>query len=217
KRMGLGGERLTGIFERERVQYVLIPYAGKRLQGNIEILLSQLPEQLAIELGIDNVELQESFQKMFAKSQIKALEPHEALPVPENSPGDELSPEETMDPYAFYRINDRQFVSLQDQLITFDELVRVAKKKGYTYRAIYRATGGPKMRYILPSQLWRPYVYRKKRYFLKEVLHYLHESDKTYQNPGVVQRNRRERAYIRRGVQNPHLFDGYYEKEKNLE
>lgn len=45
----------------------------------------------------------------------------------------------------------------------------------------------------LPSFFWRPYVLGKKRFYLKDVLQHLAESDKTYSSRAKLDRKRKGR------------------------
>lgn len=163
KRMGLGKGYLFRKLEEADVEYVV---------GSEKIVLANLPDALAEEVGIDNTKLYESYLKMNKESD---TESEELFVEPAKFNADS-------GPYGPYRISQQEFNELKKDLIPFDELVRIAKIRGYTRQAIYRAVGGPKMRYELAGPLWRPYVYENKKYYASEVTRYLSQSDRTYKN-----------------------------------
>lgn len=192
KRIGLGSSTIKGVLEQHGVQYVLIPYDDKHWsQSNIEIVLSTLPENIAVRNGFSVEEIEKSFERLFEE---------EPEPVEQEEDGIEADietdPVLNLDPYAPYRITSAQYQALRNELIDFPTLVEEGKKRGYPYRAIFRAVGGDRMRYKLPSAVWRPYFYKKKRYYLKEVLNHLNEVYLTYKNDNTadLKRYRRKRA-----------------------
>lgn len=197
QRMGLGAPTLLGRFEKAYVHYVLIPYGKGWGNGNIEILLQEIPDKLAEETGIENQELLSTYEKILKTREAEFLEKQERITVPEDSPGEELEPYEEMDPYAPYRIGLQEFRMLEHQLISYAELREIARERGYKSTAIMRATGGDRMRYKLPSMHWRPYVFRNKKYYLKEILRHLSESDRMYKNPltALLKRDARQRMF----------------------
>lgn len=202
-RCGLGVSRLKGMFEKNKVEYVLLPHQSWR-SHSIEILIKDVPQELADLYKIDRKLVQRSYGKLLKEA--KEMDKVEKIAATEDSPGFEMTPEEEVDPYLPYRINDQQFAALIDDLIEWSELLRIALDRGYSKWAIYRATGGPMMRYVFPSEVWRPYIVGKKRYFLREVLKHLPESDKTYKSPIQAIMKRQHRAIVMQEKANPINF-----------
>lgn len=192
KRMGIGGPRILGIFEQHHVIYTLIPYAEKAFISQLEVLLKEIPEEIASRAGIPKEEVEASYSDLLAEAEVAEEEfltvtPHTLVNE------DVLEPVEAIDPLVYYRIDEEQLNALMPELITYKELVAAAKKKGYRPSAIWRATGGDRMEFKLPGPLWRPYIFRKKRYYLKEVLNYLDQSDLTYKKRSTAELRRQER------------------------
>lgn len=194
KRVGLGASVIKSVFEEHGIQYVLIPYGeGKWAQSSIEIALMTLPEKVALRNGYTVKDVEDSYEKIFNSVQPEPLEPDEEGVFAT------IDPVLNMDPYGPYRIGTKEYQTLKHELIDFRTLVEEGKKKGYPYRAIQRATGGDRMRYKLPSPIWRPYVYKKKRFYLREVLNHLNQVYKTYKRSSTadlkrVNRNIQQRA-----------------------
>lgn len=195
KRIGLGGPRVLGIFEQFRVVYTLIPYAERSFISQIEVLLKEVPEPIAERAGVPKNSLEQSYVRL-----VEAVEINEEdlLTVTPHTLADEdmLEPTEAVDALVYYRITEDQLQTMLPELITYEQLMEYAKKKGYRGSAIWRATGGDHMQYKLPGPLWRPYIFRKKRYYLKELLNYLDESDLTYAKPSTARKRREQRTGV---------------------
>jgi hypothetical protein len=179
KRVGLGAPTVKAELEKHMVQYILIPY-GDRIwvTSSIEIVLVTMPEKLAARNGFKLEDIEASYNRYFGEEELE--------PLDDEGEVEDIDPVTNMDPYAPYRITTRQYQALKHELISFPELIREGQKRGYAGRAIERATGGNRMRYALPGPLWRPYVYRNHRYYMREVLNYLHQAFATYKLPGTA-------------------------------
>lgn len=182
KRVGLGAPTIKGILEKHLVQYVLIPYGKKDwVTSGIEIAITAMPDMLAERNHFTVQQVEESYQRFLGDMKLEPVEEEEY----EDEEG-EIDPVTNMDPYAPYRINTEQYQTLKHELIPYLELIREARKRGFSGSAVMRATGGDRMRYELPGPLWRPYVYRNKRFYLREVLNHLNQSYKTYKLSGTA-------------------------------
>lgn len=200
--IGIGTARLRVLFEKEHIEYVLVPHTNNLYNGFIEILLISIPERIAEDYRLDNEALYKAYQEMIGDT--KPKEP--VYPYPD---GDvEMSLEEAIDPYAPYRISKEYFETIKENLITFDELVARAKKKGYSRLAIRRATGGWNMRYILPSDYWRPYIVSpaNTRYYDKRVLRHLSEVFKLFESEESGEKARRQWGRATGELQYPNIF-----------
>jgi hypothetical protein len=195
KRMGIGGSRILGIFEQFYVIYTLIPYAERSFISQIEVLLKEVPELIAERSGVPKENLEQAYVRLLEEVEV---EKEDLLTVYPHTLADEdmLNPVETVDALVYYRITEDQFQTMLPELISYEQLMKAAKKRGYRGSAIWRATGGDRMEYKLPGPLWRPYIFRKKRYYLKEVLNYLDQSDLTYKKPSTARLRREKRTGI---------------------
>lgn len=191
KRIGLAASRLLDAVEVYGIRYVLVSHEelrGRvaRGQNNTEVLLSYMPKDYALRLNIEAERVEESFRSVMGEDP----EPVDEF-VEAQEKGIEVA--EKLDPFSGYRITKDKYEVLKNNLITFEELVQIGREQGYSVAAIRRATGGDRMRYQLPSFFWRPYVLGKKRYYLKDVIDHLPESDRTYKSRGKLDKVRRER------------------------
>lgn len=186
KRIGLGAPVLKAELEKNAVQYILIPH-GERdwVTSSTEIAIVSLPEKLASRNGLSLEKIEESFQKYFGKHGLEPIDLDDQLTV-----GDRVL---DMDPYAPYRITTDQYRALKSQLISYPQLIQEARERGYSGRAVERAVGGNRLRYGLASELWRPYVFRNHRYYLREVLNYLAESYTTYLMDSTAEKKKNQR------------------------
>jgi hypothetical protein len=190
--MGISASQILDAAETYSIRYALIPHEDLQGriawgQGNTEVLLSYMPDEYALRLGIKACEVEKSFRSILGE---------DPKPVDEFLEAQEMGAliGDTLDPYAPYRITRDKYEVLKEHLVTYEELVQVAREHGYSVAAIRRATGGDRMRYPLPSFFWRPYVLGKKRYYLKDVIDHLPESDLTYKSRGKLDKVRRERV-----------------------
>jgi hypothetical protein len=191
KRMGIMSGRVLDAIEAQGVLYVLVTHeelAGRVTWGhsNTEVMLQHVPEYYAKIIGVSVDEIEKSFTDIYGEQPKPHPRYKQAL-----ANGEPIA--ESLDPFAGYRIDRDKYEALKVHLITFDELVQVAREKGFSVAAIRRATGGDRMRLPLPSFFWRPYVYGKKRFYLKDVLYHLGESDLTYRSRGKLDGRRKVR------------------------
>lgn len=224
-----GTDYLKGILEKAKVEYVLIPHSEKFHRRTTEILISHIPEDTIeaistvkkgrkyISTGITAESIKESYNHLFGQIDVKHYAPIEYRKVREDTPGDDLSIEEQSDPYVKYRIEKEEFEGLKDQLIKRDNLMQIAKYRGFTYNQIRRAVGEPKMRFKLVNENWRPYVYQGDRYFHISVLDFLYESDKTYFTPFEGRQQRAKRLRDSPDFKDPMKFTSRKELFDNLE
>lgn len=190
KRVGLGVSTVKGQFEKYAVQYVLIPFEEDNWTSSaIEVAVSSMPEKLAERNRFTVQQVEESYKNFMGDIELWPLEEGEEGEWEDR----ELGAITNMDPYYPYRIDTQQFQALKHELITFPELIEEGKKRGYSGAAIIRSVGGHKMVYALPGPLWRPYVYRNKRYYLKEVLNHLNQSYITYRSAVTAGKKRHRR------------------------
>lgn len=214
KRMGLGAPYVQGLLERSSIQYSLISYVDtpKTHLDNVEILLGSMPEKLAAEMGVDLEALAYSYNRVM-REETEPLERVEERKTP-TLPGEEVLEElDSVDPYARYRISEEQYAALRHQLISFQELMTEARMRGYKTTAIRKATGGSRMRYPLAGPLWRPYLVGKKRYYLRELLKNLDQSDKMYLHQSVAKR----RKAARKGKEEPQKLIDFGGRERRLD
>lgn len=191
KRMGISASQVLDGLESKGLRYVLLAHeelGGRKKRGttNTEVLLSHVPEAYAKSISLDAQAVEESFREVF-RSDPEPVDDY----VEAQEAGQVIA--DTLDPFAPYRITPDKYEVLKEFLITFEELVQVAREQGYAVSAIRRACGGDRMREPLPSFFWRPYVLGKKRFYLKDVVDHLVESDKTYASRGKLNRVRMQR------------------------
>lgn len=214
KTIGIGANSIKRYLEVSHIDYVLICHFNKTSAAMTEILIRDIPNEWLEEIslrkvryqyvltGISGKAIRNSFKSIIGKAKIR-----EVSPV-----GESEIFEEDVDYYFPYRINDRQFEILKDRLISFPELCRIAVEQGYTCSAIIRAVGGYKMLYNFPSPIWRPYIYRGDRFYSREVLKVLDESDKTYASllTGMKTKIRRQKKMgTHKGKQYPDTLENY--------
>lgn len=188
KRVGLGVPTVKAQLEKAGVQYVLIPYGEKEwVTSGIEILITSMSERLAERNFFTVQQVEQSYRDFIGDVEL--------LPLEEEEEGDDedFDPVENMDPYYPYRIDTKQYQALKHELIDYQTLIREARERGYSGSAIMRSVGGDRMRYALPGPLWRPYVYRNKRYYLREVLNHLNQSYKNYKLSHTAEKKRYRR------------------------
>lgn len=182
KRVGLGTSTIKGQLEYYLVQYVLIPYGEKDwVTSSIEIAIASMPDLLAERNNFTVQQIEESYNRFLGGVKLELMEEEG-----EEEDEEEIDPVTNMDPYYPYRINTQQYQALKNELIAYQELVREAKERGYSGSAIMRSVGGDRMRYIILGPLWRPYVYRNKRFYLREILNHLNQSYKSYSVEGTA-------------------------------
>lgn len=200
KRVGLGAPMVKGILEKNRVQYILIAYGEKDwVTSGIEIAIKSLPENIAIRNGYTTQQIEDAYEKYFGDYVLEKVE--ETVPIDPGTifkrggPKEEEDPVLAADPYAYYRIDTPQFQVLKHELIAYSDLIKEAMDRGYSGSAIRRATGGHRLIYELAGPLWKPYMYKNKRYYLREVLNHLNQSYKTYKFPktGTLKMNNRKK------------------------
>jgi hypothetical protein len=187
KRIGSSIEVALSLLDYNQVKYMLSPLGkGDRLTTT-EILIEDMPDDLLGIVGLSREVITSSFEKIVGDSH--------KLSELKNSTVSEQNVRvlEGLDPYARYRITHDQFKTLEDQLISYEELEQVAREKGFKVSAIRRAVGGDRMRLTPISPLWRPFVLGKKRYYMRDVLRKLDESDLTYKDESVRLRVRDRR------------------------
>lgn len=192
KRVGLGAPTIKAQLEKYSVKYVLIPYGEKEwVTSSTEIAIQSMPSRLAERNGLTIEQVEQSYVDILDSVELEPLESE----VEEEEDVEELDPVTNMDPYYPYRIDTNQYQALKHELIDYRGLIREARKRGYSGSAIMRAVGGDRMRYALPGPLWRPYVYRNKRYYLREVLNHLNQCYRTYklEKTGEKKRYRRKK------------------------
>lgn len=178
KRMNFVSGAVLDAMEERGVRYALIPHdeIGSRVrwgQSKTEVMLRYVPENYAKILGVSVGEVEKSFTRIFGENPKPVAEYVEAQEY-------EAYVAEKVDPFSDYRISRDKYEAIKKDLITFEELMQVAREKGFSVSAIRRATGGDRMSLPLPSFFWRPFVLGKKRFYLKDLLYHLDESDKTY-------------------------------------
>lgn len=225
----IGVDWMKGILEKEKVRYILVPHGEKFRINTTEILIYKVPKDILevvstrkhgkyyVPSGITKETIRESFAYFSKELKLKKHAVVEYRKVRNDSPGQQLSPEEQADPYFKYRITKEEFEVLKSQLIKRNELMRIAKEKGYTYNQIRRAVGEPKMRFKLVNEKWRPYVYQGDRYFHINVLDILYESDKTYATPFEGRQQRLRRLRESPDFKDPMKFTSRKELFDNLE
>lgn len=195
RRVGIGVSAIKGLLEKNLVQYILIPYGEKEwVTSSIEIVIQSVPPMLALRNHFTTEEVEESYQRFMGDMEIELLDP-EPMEADER-----INPVDNMDPYASYRIDTRQYQAIKHELISHKKLIREGIKRGFPGRAIDRATGGNRMRYIPAGALWRPYMYRNNRYYLREVLNHLYQVFNMYKRQSTAElkkyRKRHEDGYI---------------------
>lgn len=194
KRIGLGISTVKTLFEQYNVVYVLFSQDEEWSSTAVEIAIRSMPEYLAERNGFTLSDIETSFNRLFGEGGAEKLEEDSLLFQVEPLRTEEalvLSEIHEMDPYHAYRIDTNQFKVMKPHLISLEDLKAEAKRKGYPTSAIMRAVGGDRMRYGLVSPVWRPYVYRNIRYYLKDVLNHLPEVFQTYKRPKTGQKKLR--------------------------
>lgn len=182
KRIGLGVPTIRGILEKNQVVYYLISHSEDSWSASsTEIAIRTMPEELARRNNLTQHQIEESYRKIFGDE--------EPQPIKRNRRGDNLRkpPEDPImeavnnaDPYYQYRIDGEEFKRLKDKLLDYHTLIKEVRKRGYPGSAALRAVGGDRMKYELASPVWRPYVYRNRRFYHKDVLNHLNDLYKTY-------------------------------------
>jgi len=197
KRVGLGHQIIKALMEKNKVDFVLIPIDSSRkswTQNTIEVAIRDLPDLIAERNNFKAEEVRQSYIDIFGEPEplptVTKVGKKKA-PLAKARP-DEVNPQ-TYDPYYLYRITTEEYQTLKNDLITLDELLAEARRKKYPLRAVRRATGGDRMKYRLASPVWRPYVYRNKRFYLRDVLQKLHECYRTYQHAETAEKKWRQR------------------------
>lgn len=199
KRMGYGVDHIQGIFEIEKIKYVLIPHNENLSHQTTEILLQEIPESLVLELGISNNQVKESLEAV-----IERIEPIAQI----NLPDSEEKIRDLVDPDAKYRIQKRTFEILESNLLTEKEVERKLIRKGFPDQ-FFRLKFLEYRLYEQVSPIWRPYFYGKSTYFLKGCLKAAHELRQFLpEHLRSVARVKTFR-YRRKKVQpeNPHFFN----------
>lgn len=197
KRVGVGAPTIQSLLDEAKVLYYVIAYGEDYRKHKVEVAIRTLPEKVAIRAGLTVEMVEKSYRDVFGEGEpqiIQEIEPSENRG--EETPALGLKGEVIGDPYAPYRIGSDEYRKLEKRLITYEDLIRQGRERGAAGSAVMRAVGGDRMKYPLVSSLWRPYVYRNHRYYLKEVLKNLDEVYTTYKHPayGEIKKKRFKRA-----------------------
>ena len=191
KRIGLGVPTIRGIMEKHQVDYVLIPHNDSWAASSTEIAIRTMPEAIAARSNLTQIQVEVSYRKIFGDEEPEPLE-EEEVTVSEEDPI--MAAVSNVDPYYAYRIDINQYNRMRGELFDYGTLIKEVKKRGYSGAAVLRAVGGDRMKYELVSPVWRPYVYRNRRFYHKDVLQHLNDLFKTYKKAKTAKKKKFLRA-----------------------
>lgn len=223
QRMGMGVEAVQSRLLRAGVEFFLMPINGEGSSQKLTMLyIRSMPLDMLDAYGYGPEHLSASISFSTSVPEIRNGEMEEVelgteIQVPEEDPvlesvveqvplapipfldeepaaEDEVDEVVQLDPYAPYRIDAQQFEVLRPQLLPSKELYAAARAQGFAERAINRAVGGDKMVFQPVGPFWRPFVYKGTRWYLKELLDHLEESDYTYRIQTARDKKRAKRA-----------------------
>lgn len=178
KRIGLGVPTIRGLLEKSQVEYILISHNETKWSASAtEIAIKSMPENIARRSHLTKSQVEESYEKIFGEEELTPVVKEVKLPKKEDPV---LAAVVNVDPYYEYRITADEYRRLKDDLFDYKTLIKEVRKRGYPGAAVLRAVGGDRMRYELVTPVWRPYVYRNRRYYHKEVLKHLNDLYRTY-------------------------------------
>lgn len=176
-RLGLGSAYLLGILEKFKVRYALINHNEKNTYSpkTTEVVLGEIPEDLAFDTGVSRERLILSYEKIFNTREMPDL----------------VGPEK-VDAFDKKRLTERQFKVLEPFMITRLQLLKLGMEAGYSQHILLRAMGEAG-RFKPPSSVWLPHIYRGKYYYAREVLNHLEECEQTYRRERYTRKYKEEK------------------------
>lgn len=160
KRIGLGINRLLALLEEHKVTYSLIQHEEVYSPRTTEVILDYIPHDLAMDAGIDAEKISQIYRQTMKASAPDPVDPKK------------------VDPFYGRRLDSRKFEMFSYMLISLQELKVAAKEAGYGRNLVLRSVGSIRG-FKPPSKLWIPLIYKRRKYFYRQILEHLHECEKT--------------------------------------